>query len=55
MVVLIPWKPVVVWLLLSAAIFGGYVVSTLMKGKPLFTPYTVHQEHSHHRSPHKPV
>lgn len=56
MVVLVPWKPVVViWLLLSGMVLTGYVASRLIEGKPLFTPYTVQKEHTHHRSEHKPA
>lgn len=39
MFILVPWKPVVfVWLLLSAMIFSGYVVQSLMEGRNPFLP-----------------
>ena len=56
MFILVPLKPVVaIWLLLSAMILAGYVVSTLMEGKPLFAPYTLRQGHTHHGSVHRPA
>jgi hypothetical protein len=56
MVILVPWKPVViVWLVLSSLILAGYVASTLIKRKPLFAPYRLHPEHGHHRSVHGPA
>jgi hypothetical protein len=37
--ILVPWKPVVlVWGLLSAMIFFGFVVSSLHEGKDPFAP-----------------
>ncbi len=39
MYILVPWKPVVlVWGLLSAMIFVGFVVSSLIEGKDPFAP-----------------
>lgn len=56
MFILVPWKPVVaIWLLLPGMVFTGYVASTLMKGQPACTPYTLHQNHAHHRSQHRPA
>ena len=47
MIVLIPWKPVVVvWLLLSAMLWCGYVGSSLMEGKNPFAPYTLQAPHA---------
>jgi hypothetical protein len=47
MIVLIPWKPVVViWLLLSAMFWCGYVCSSLMEGKNSFAPYTFQELHA---------
>ena len=57
MVILVPWKPVVViWLLLSGMILAGYVASRLMEGKPLFAPYTVHRsDHAERHKSHRPA
>jgi len=39
MYILIPWKPVVlVWGLLSAMIFFGFVASSVLEGKDPFAP-----------------
>jgi hypothetical protein len=39
MYILVPWKPVViVWGLLSAMIFFGFVASSVLKGKDPFAP-----------------
>ena len=39
MQILVPWKPVVlVWGLLSAMIFFGFVVSSVLQGKDPFAP-----------------
>ena len=39
MYILVPWKPVVlVWGLLSAMIFFGFVASSLLEGKDPFAP-----------------
>jgi hypothetical protein len=39
MQILVPWKPVVlVWGLLSAMIFFGFVASSLLQGKDPFAP-----------------
>jgi hypothetical protein len=47
MIVLIPWKPVViVWLLLSAMLWCGYVGSSLMEGRNPFAPYTLQAPHA---------
>lgn len=64
MFILVPWKPVVfVWLLLSAMIFSGYVVQSLMEGRNPFLPLGFyidpvdHMGHiAHHRGyAHKPA
>jgi hypothetical protein len=55
-VILVPWKPVVVvWLVLSGVVLAGYVASSLMEGRRLIAPYGVHQEHAHHRNGHRPA
>ena len=42
MQILVPWKPVViVWGLLSAMIFFGFVASSVLQGKDPFAPSTV--------------
>jgi hypothetical protein len=47
MIVLIPWKTVVViWLLLSAMLWCGYVGSSLLEGKNPFAPYTLQVPHA---------
>ena len=39
MYILVPWKPVVlVWGLLSAMIFFGFVASSVLEGKDPFAP-----------------
>jgi hypothetical protein len=49
MIILIPWKPVVlVWLLLSAILWCGYVGSALIDGKNPFAPYTLQAPHDRH-------
>lgn len=49
MIVLVPWKPViVVWLLLSGMLWCGYVGSSLMEGENPFAPYTLHAPHDRH-------
>lgn len=46
MIVLIPWKPVVlIWLLMPAMLWCGYVGSSLMEGKNPFAPYTLQAPH----------
>jgi hypothetical protein len=41
MYILVPWKPVVlVWGLLSAMIFFGFVASSVLQGKDPFAPGT---------------
>jgi hypothetical protein len=50
MIVLIPWKPVVViWLLLSAMLWCGYVGSSLIEEKNPFAPYTIQAVHARPR------
>lgn len=57
MIIFIPGKPVVIiWLLLSAMLWCGYVGSSLMEGKNPFAPYTLQAPHArdsvrsvHHR------
>jgi len=40
MYILVPWKPVVlVWGLLSAMIFFGFVASSVLEGKDPFAPH----------------
>ena len=52
MIILVPWKPVVIiWLLLSAMLWCGYVGSSLMEEKNPFVPYT-RQAFDHHHSNH---
>ena len=42
MQILVPWKPVVVvWGLLSAMIFFGFVASSVLEGKDPFAPGTI--------------
>jgi hypothetical protein len=58
MLILVPWKPVVViWLLLSAMILAGYISSTLMKGGNPFAPYSLQQpvHPARHRVAHRPA
>lgn len=51
MIVLVPWKPVVViWILLSAILWCGYVGFSLMEGKNPFAPYTLQASHDQHSS-----
>jgi hypothetical protein len=56
MVILVPLKLVVlVWLFLSAMLLAGYVVSSLIRGKTPFAPYSLpHAYHPiHYRSVHR--
>jgi len=49
MLILIPWKPViVVWLFLSTMLWCGFVGSSLMEGKNPFAPYTIQDTHARH-------
>jgi len=49
MIILVPWKPVVIiWLLLSAMLWCGYVGSSLMEGRNPFVPYTLQASHDRH-------
>jgi len=49
MIILVPWKPVVViWLLLSAVLWYGYVGSLLTEGKNPFAPYPLQAPHDRH-------
>ncbi len=42
MYILVPWKPVVVvWGLLSAMIFFGFVASSVLQGKDPFAPSAI--------------
>jgi hypothetical protein len=51
MVILIPWRPIVlIWLLLSAMLWCGYVGSSLTEGKNPFAPYTLQGLHGRHSS-----
>jgi hypothetical protein len=46
MLILIPWKPVViVWGLLSAMILFGYFAGSLMKGQNPFTEFRLPTQH----------
>ena len=46
MVILIPWKPVVVtWCLLAAMLWLGYVGYSVLEGK---NPFAMAQHHSYH-------
>jgi hypothetical protein len=47
MYILVPWKPVVlVWGLLSAMIFVGFVASSVIEGKDPFAPGATIKQHS---------
>jgi hypothetical protein len=47
MYILLPWKPVVlVWGLLSAMIFFGFVASSVLQGKDPFAPGTITRQPS---------
>jgi hypothetical protein len=49
MIILIPSRPVVIiWLLLSAMLWCGYVGSSLMEGKNPFAPYTIQEPQGRH-------
>jgi hypothetical protein len=49
MLILIPWRPVVfVWLLASAMLFCGFVVSSLMDGWNPFVPRMLQRNPAHH-------
>jgi len=49
MIILLPWKPVVILRpLLSAMLWCGYVGSSLMEGKNPFAPYAVREPHTRH-------
>jgi hypothetical protein len=61
MLILIPWKPAVfIWLLLSAMLYLGFIVSSLMDGwnplvpRMLQTHHKVHVVH-YHRLGHRPA
>ena len=46
MLILIPWKPVVVgWFLLAAMLWVGYVGYSVLEGK---NPFAMAQRHSYH-------
>ena len=46
MLILIPWKPVVVvWCLLAAMLWVGYVGYSVLEGK---NPFAMAQHHSYH-------
>ena len=50
MVILIPWKPVVVvWCLLAAMLWVGYVGYSVLEGK---NPFAMAQPHSYHLQTH---
>jgi len=47
--ILVPWKPVVlIWLLLSAMLWCGYVGSSLLEGKNPFALYALQAPHDRH-------
>jgi len=49
MIILVLWKPVVIiWLLLSAMLWCGYVDSSLMEEKNPFSTYTLQSIHARH-------
>ena len=49
MLVLIPWKPVVlVWLLLSVMLYVGFIVSSLIDGWNPFVPRMLQRHETHH-------
>jgi hypothetical protein len=49
MLILIPWKPVLfVWLLLSAMLFCGFVLSSVMDGWNPFVPRMLQRHPAHH-------
>ena len=50
MLILIPWKPViVVWCLLAAMLWAGYVGYSVLEGK---NPFAMAQHHSYRLQPH---
>lgn len=50
MLILIPWKPVVVvWCLLAAMLWVGYVGFSVLEGK---NPFAMAQHHSYHPQTH---
>jgi hypothetical protein len=50
MLILIPWKPVVVgWCLLAAMLWVGYVGYSVLEGK---NPFAMAQRHSYHLQTH---
>jgi hypothetical protein len=50
MLILIPWKPVVIaWSLLAAMLWFGYVAYSLLEGK---NPFAMAQHHSYHIQAH---
>jgi hypothetical protein len=58
MLILVPWKPVVmIWVSLSAMILAGYIASTLMEGRTPFAPYSLQPplHPAHHRFAHRPA
>jgi hypothetical protein len=62
MLILIPWKPVVLaWGLLSGLLLLGYIGTWLMEGKNPFAPHTIHmqgaakQPSSHTAQSHKSI
>lgn len=50
MLILIPWKPVVVaWCLLAAMLWVGYIGYSVLEGK---NPFAMAQHHLHHPRTH---
>jgi hypothetical protein len=51
MVILIPWKPVIIgWSILAAMLWVGYVSYSVLEGK---NPFAAAQRHSHHLQTHR--
>ena len=49
MVILVPWKPVVIiWLILSAMLWIGCVTELLMEGRNPFLPRGFYIDQAHH-------
>jgi hypothetical protein len=51
MLILVPWKPIIiVWGLLAAMLWVGYVGSSLLEGK---NPFSMELRHSHYLHAHR--
>jgi hypothetical protein len=64
MVIVIPWKPVIIiWLVLSGMLWCGYVLSSLVERKDPFGSSSLVRQHAnrgahapfHRAVPHKPI